>query len=691
MAGVGKSALALTIAHALAGRYPDGHLFVDLHGHSEQEPATAHEAVGELLRQLGVGPRETPDHPLDRIALWRRRMREARAIVLLDNAAGIAQVQPLLPVDGASLILVTSRTRLAPIDGATSLSLDLLDPPDAVELLRLTADRRDGDDTTAVAAIVEICGRLPLAIQLVGHRLRHRPQWTLIEMLTQLSEARPAPIAVSAEGHSTGAAFDLSYRHLSAPQQTLFRRLGLHPAGAFEVRAAAALLDLTAPATASLLEDLVEANLVQADIPGRYRMHDLVRVFAESLVAEPERRTAILRLLDSYLHTLEAAGLHLEARRSDCGASSPPAQVFRTAAEGAAWTHDNWSTIVALMNLAEQLGAHRHTALLARMAYRSADVFGRSADALRLAERALAATDALGDDELTAVTHWMVGALYLRLGRNADCRASLERATRLYERLGDERMLYGMRVHTATLLRHEGRLLDAVRLCEEVIGLARAGHDRLGEVTALIECAAALHELGRHEPARLLLVDAIGDLRRRGTNVLGVALGYLGSVHIALDQPAAAAIALVWARNLKRQHGNVGGAAETLSDYGRLLARRGEPEAALRHQQQAYDQVRALGDGYFEPIIGNHLGQTLTILGRCEEAAAHHRRAIQQAQQRHWPHEQARGHAGLAAALGRTEPDRARAARDRAIAMFIAAGLHPEAAQTAASAPLWTR
>ncbi|GIF48174.1 DNA-binding SARP family transcriptional activator [Asanoa ferruginea] len=693
MAGVGKSALALTVARSMVDRYPDAQLFVDLQGHSEQQPVSPHEALGTLLRQVEPARDRMPAYEFERLAAWQRALRGRRSIVVLDNAEATAQIEPMLNVDAACLILVTSRTRLAPVDGALSLSLDVLDPADAVELLRHTADDRVDDDAAAAAAIVALCGRLPLAIRLVGHRLRQRPRWTMSMMRERLVDAQRAPITISVEGYTASAAFQLSYRHLSERQQLMFRRLGLHPAGTFEVWAAAALIDLPVPDTTELLDDLVEANLVQADIPGRYRMHDLLRAFAATLVSTQEHRPATVRMLDGYLRTLEAAGHHLERHRppSDTVPAGGWLPQFGTAAEGAAWADANWSTIVTLVNIAERADAHRHTALLARMAYRSADVSGRSADGLQLAAQALAAADALGDDDLTATTHGMVAALYLRLGHNEQCRASIEWAIRHYENVGNEHRLHRLRVNQVTLLRHEGRHREAVRIAEDVLRLVRAAGDRLPEMGALLEGGAALHQLGRHEAARAMLVEAAHTVRDRDTHVLSIVLGWLGCVHIDLGQPAAAAIALTWAVSLKRQHGNLGGAAEALADLGRLFVVNGHPEIGLRQQQQAYEQARALDDGYYEPILSNHLGETLTVLGRHADALDYHRAALRLAERRRWPYERARAQAGIAAALRATDPRQADAAQAEAIGAFIAIGLDTEAAQAKISEPARVR
>ncbi|WP_433046762.1 BTAD domain-containing putative transcriptional regulator [Dactylosporangium sp. CS-033363] len=670
MAGVGKSALALTAAHAAGERFPDARLFINLRGHSEQPPLTAHEALGTLLRQLDPDPRGVPDQPADRVAQWRARLRDRRAVVVLDNAADSAQIEPLLPAGGEALVLVTSRARLSPEGGAVSVSLEPLAPDAAVELLRQTADERVSDDPEAAAAIVALCGRLPLAIHLVGHRLRHRPQWTPGMMQAQLAAAAPAPITVSVEGRTTAAAFALSYRHLSESRQRLFRRLGLHPAGAFAVWAAAALAELPADETEDLLDDLVEANLVQADLPGQYRLHDLLRVFAASLVGDEERASATVRMLDAYLSVLTDAGRRGEVRRWQ-----PRPRPFGSAASAATWTYANWSTITALIGVAEAVGAHRHTALLVRMVIRPASVAGRNSDALPLVDRALAAADALGDDELAADTHKMAGALFLAAGRPAECRASVERALALYSRLGNQPMADSMRAHMITLLRHEGRHGEAVRATEEAVAPARATGDRLAEAVALSEGANVLHELGRDREAKPMLLAAVRLLRDRKDDTLSITLGTLGSVLTTLGETAAATGVLLWAIRLKQQFGNVGGAAEALSDYGRLLAANGDPEAGLRLQQLAYRQASALDYDYFEPLIGNHIGATLSLLGRFPEAVTHHRKALRQARARQWPFQQARALAGLAVALRPTDPAAAETARTEAVALDRAIGI----------------
>jgi DNA-binding SARP family transcriptional activator len=656
MAGIGKTALALKTTEALTERYPDGHLYIDLHGHSDQQPVTGHEALHTLLRQLHIDPADIPDGGPERAALWRQRLDGRRSVVLLDNAASSTQIELLLPPDRGSLVLVTSRVQISSIDSAAAISLDVLSPGDAVELLRHAADQRVDEDFEAAAAITELCGRLPLAIRLAGHRLRQRHGWTVAMLQEQLGTARQAPLTVSVEGRSTAAAFDLSYRNLPVAQQQLFRRLGLHPAGTVEAWAAAALADVPVQTAVELLDGLVEANLVHADRPGRYRLHDLIHTYAESLVGDDERGPATVRMLDEYLNALATASGHLDSIAFWPTSMMAPAPreasrpAFQPAADDAGWALTNWSTIVALIHTAERAGTHRHTALLVRLAGRTADVAGRSGDALRLAEQALAAADALGDDDLAASTYRMVGSLYLRLGRHTECRISLERALRLHERRGDALGIHLVRFNTITLLRHEGRHDEALELTEKMLAqLQGVDDDRLLH-QAMATGAHVLHELERHDEAHRMLTATLSPVRPH-IYPLSIRLGLVGSINLARGHQGAAAVALLWAIRLSQSSGDVGGAAEALSDYGRVLAAQGELAAALRCQQRAYEQACALPDGYFVPTVANHLGATLTLLGRYDEALDLHRRALREAEQRHRPYEQTRANAGIAAAL----------------------------------------
>ncbi|MCG7529159.1 NB-ARC domain-containing protein, partial [Streptomyces sp. OfavH-34-F] len=322
MAGVGKTALAVATAQLLADAYPDGQLYIDLRGHSPAEdPLTARAALATLLRLLGAPAFSIPAELEGRTALWRTMLAGRRVVVVLDDATGPGQVRPLLPGGTSCLTIVTSRRHLTGIPQALSVALDVLPETDAVELFRRFAGEARTGDPGQIARIVRMCGLLPLAIELVAHRFRARPSWTLGVLAERLARSpeRLAEIHSADQEQEMARAFALSYRGLTAQQRTAFRLLGLHPGPEFTTPAAAALLDLPYDTTERLLEGLVACHLLREPVPDRYRYHDLLREYARSLSAsgdgERERRRALERLTDFYAATAGLADRTAYPRR----------------------------------------------------------------------------------------------------------------------------------------------------------------------------------------------------------------------------------------------------------------------------------------------------------------------------------------------------------------------------------------
>jgi len=243
MAGVGKTAFAVHAAHRLADRFPDGQIFLPLHGHTPgQHPVDPSDALASLLATAGVPAAQIPPRLEARMALWRDRLAEKQLLLILDDAADSEQVRPLLPGAGSSLVLVTSRRHLSALDDATTISLDTLPPWEAAGLLVRLAGRAGlSPDDPAVADITRLCGYLPLAIGMVARQLRHHPAWTPAGRAAELAEAVDRLELMATENLSVAAAFNLSYEDLTEDQQRLFRRLGLHPGADVDGYAAAAL------------------------------------------------------------------------------------------------------------------------------------------------------------------------------------------------------------------------------------------------------------------------------------------------------------------------------------------------------------------------------------------------------------------------------------------------------------------
>ncbi len=281
MAGIGKTALAVHAAHRLAPLYPDGQLFVDLRGHAPKAPVEPGTALARVLRTLGVPDEHIPWHPDDRAALYRSVLAGRRVLIVLDDAAGEHQLLPLLPAGPGCLVIVTSRRRLTCHGDARGLSLDVLPVTAGIALFTRLAglDRRAPSD--GLAEVVRRCGLLPLAIRIAAARLRARPAWGVRHLLDRLACDRLAELADGP--HSVAAALDRSYDRLPDEQRRVYRLLGSGGRAGFGADTAAALLDTSMPRARRLLDQLMDAHLLQETSPCWYRMHDLVHDHAAAL------------------------------------------------------------------------------------------------------------------------------------------------------------------------------------------------------------------------------------------------------------------------------------------------------------------------------------------------------------------------------------------------------------------------
>ncbi|MGW3418754.1 AfsR/SARP family transcriptional regulator [Streptomyces phaeochromogenes] len=331
-AGIGKTALAVHWAHQVRDRFPDGQLYVNLHGFDhDRQPLEPGAALELLLRSLGLAASEIPPHHETQSRMFRTLLAGRRMLVLLDNAASAEQVRPLLPGSPTCCVVVTSRNRLGDLvarDGAHALALDLLQPHEARALLGRTlgTDRVD-DDNHAADELIRLCGSLPLALRVAAARLAGDPALRTADLVAEMTEGNTLE-ALEPDSDANSplrTAFSVSYRVLAPGAGRLFRLLGLFPGAEFTTEAAAALLDVPLPQARRLIGALVSAHLIEPATVGRYRFHDLLREYAHecALVEEaaPDREAALERLLIWYLHatrTTAGAGLFPELPGSLC-------------------------------------------------------------------------------------------------------------------------------------------------------------------------------------------------------------------------------------------------------------------------------------------------------------------------------------------------------------------------------------
>ncbi|MFE7531843.1 BTAD domain-containing putative transcriptional regulator [Kitasatospora sp. NPDC057542] len=312
-AGVGKTTLAVDWAHRVRDRFPDGQLYADLHGYSLDAPLAPHTVLARFLRALGVPRDRIPTAPDEAAALYRSLLAERRLLVVLDNARDAEQVRPLLPGTPDCRTVVTSRTRLdglAVRNGARPLVLDVLPARQALELLaRIIGEHRTRAEPRAAAELTAACGRLPLALAVTASRLAACPDRSLTDHAAELLDAETRLSALQIEGDDTSAvraAFDLSYRSLPAEARALLRLLTLVPAVGIGSDAAAALAGAPAAAVRPVLDRLAAAHLLTLEERDRYRLNDLLRLYAAERcsveTSAAERRSALERLGSWYLH-----------------------------------------------------------------------------------------------------------------------------------------------------------------------------------------------------------------------------------------------------------------------------------------------------------------------------------------------------------------------------------------------------
>jgi tetratricopeptide (TPR) repeat protein len=693
-AGAGKTALAVRLAHEIRDRFPDGQLFVNLHGYDTGPPLGPQSALDRFLRALGVTPQAVPVELEERAELYRSLLAGRRVLVLLDNAATVGQIRPLLPGESGCLVLVTSRNRLSSLaarDGAQRVTLGLLTEAQAVALVEAnTAGYRNADDPGQVAELVRLCACLPLALRIAAARAAARPWMPLHELIAALRDESALWDALSTqdgeEADAVRAVFAWSYRALPPAAARVFRRLGLHPGPYFAVPAAAAVTGLEPEQVAGLLDLLVGAHLLEQTGAERYEFHDLLRAYAADQArreeSEDEQRAALTRLAAWYLHSVLAA-----VRAADT--FEPPElgpipdstivpMVFDDYASAMRWHHAEQANLLAvtraaatagfdqLDQLAWQLPAALHGLHVARnpiedwieMATLGVDAARRLGDqraeallqeSLGIAHKAAGRLDQaadhhhaaltlrneLGDRAGTAASVHRLGLIYLQRRDLEQARASFEQTLDFARQPGNEAWTVPALCCLAYVHADAGDLPSAARLAEQSLTeLAQAHRPAASylQVDPLLLLARIERESGRFEQAEARVAQA-------------------AAVVDPLDHPAL-------------EHA-------VLLERAQLAHAIGQREQALELYWRFVNLQRAAGDPAHQASAFDGIALTLRALGRLDEAIEFHQAAVllNRRPLRPWPLATALAH--LADALAETgESDRAESARAEAFALL---------------------
>ncbi|RSM93700.1 transcriptional regulator [Nonomuraea sp. WAC 01424] len=549
-AGMGKTALAVHAAGSLADLFPDGRFFLDLRG-MDATPLDSGSGLAQLLKALGVPDRRIPADERERAGHYRALLNERRCLIVLDNAASESQVRPLLPGGGPSMILITSRRPLAGLEGVHQVPLTQLADTEAATLLRaIVGEARSVAEPDAVDELVRLCGNLPLAMRIAGNRLQSRPGWTIKQLSGRLSDEERRLDNLAAGDLYVAAAFALSYEQLTPTARLTFRRLALSAAPDFGIPLTAVLMQLDLDDAEDTLEELVDLGLLTSPYAGRYRFHDLVRLYARAQLEkeEPaEDRLGARRRMESWL--LEVAVVAGRWFEPEYGAPPPDWRslvALDSRQEASGWLHAESTAWLEALRSAVKRGEHAMVVEVAGSMDWFSSLWIRWGHWREVFELSTGAARDLGDrvKEAVHLTH-LSWALSQCEGRMQEGEATALRALELALEVGDIRQQGLALLHASWTIRADPanleRELDYARRAADL--LLQAG-DLEGYPDARTAHIGALRRAGQAGEAvehGLALLATLRDPAYGGSPAitsyaLGATLGHLGTSYLALQR-----------------------------------------------------------------------------------------------------------------------------------------------------------
>jgi DNA-binding SARP family transcriptional activator/tetratricopeptide (TPR) repeat protein len=599
--GVGKTALAVHWAHRVADHYPDVQIYVNLRGHGPTEPITPAAAAESMLRALGVDSERIPADLEERSALLRSTLSRTEALIVLDNARDTEHVRPLLP-GRRGLVIVTSRNQLRGLsvhDGARRVTLRPLSQEQSIMLLaRTVGPRLVAEDPATVAAVVQLCDHLPLALAIVAERAQRAGSLAEVVAALENEQARLDTFDANEDNPHTNlrAALSWSYQALGPDASAMFRKLGLHPAGDIGVHTAAALAGVPVAAAQLALDRLVAAHLVEQRRQDRYELHDLIHLYAGETAGHDspaDRSAAYHRMLDWYLRAAAEADRTLNPRRRreflKPYAQTGPVPLFASREEANTWFEQEFD---CLRSVARWAAEHGFAAYAWRIAISMTTFFDHRIpwhDGVEFYEFAHAAAGAAGERHGEGYTLNSLGCIHLDQGSLSLARSFFLRSRAVFLKLAD----------------------------------------RFGEAMTTGNLSIVHGELGEAAPAKRYVTEAI-TLYESLNDPRGTALNLdnLGLAHIAAGDYPQAVECLKRSAVLLRELGELPVEAMTLQNLGRTYVHQRDWPNAVRAFRQSVALHRALGNRRWEAVVLADLGRALTEAGHQEIAGAILRTAL---------------------------------------------------------------
>ncbi|HWU07096.1 MAG TPA: BTAD domain-containing putative transcriptional regulator [Streptomyces sp.] len=616
--GVGKTTLAVHVAHQARRHFPDGQLYIDLQGAGARaaEPETV---LGAFLRALGTADSAIPDSLDERAALYRSTLDGRRILIVLDNAHDAAQIRPLLPGTEGCAALVTSRVRMVDLAGAHLVDLDVMSPEEALQLFtRIVGGERVRSEREAALDVVAACGFLPLAIRIAASRLAARRTWTVSVLAAKLADERRRLDELQAGDLAVKATFELGYGQLEPAQARAFRLLGLADGPDISLAAAAALLNLDLHTAEDLLESLVDTSLLESAAPGRYRYHDLVRLYARACAERDEqppvgRELALSRLLDFYLAT--AAGVYALERPGDrlvdhLEPTEYPGLSFGSRHSALDWLYTEATNLLACVRQSV------HPATLARavdLLYAALDLGESGANSKQYEAVAVAVREAVracGDPRAEGRAVMSLANVHQLAGRFDHADREAQEALRLAGTVDDPLPACWASNARGIIALYQNRHADGETFLNQAIEAFRSDGNRPGEASALCNLSRIHLATGRTDSAIDLatagieIYDSLGHALRgaNGRYALGMALTQSG-------KPAAAAEQLNEALAIFRDSRQRLWEGMSLFRLAEVDLVSGHPAQAAQFAELALTVLRGIGGEW-------RRGNVLTVLGR---------------------------------------------------------------------------
>lgn len=619
--GIGKSALAVHAGHRLAERFPDGQLYADLRG-AGTTPLRPMAVLGPMLRALGMRGEEIPDTLGEAAAAFRALTADSRVLVLLDNAGDAAQVRPLLPAGAGCAVLVTSRQVLANLDGATHRQLAVLAPEESLALLgTLVGAARVAADAAGAERLAELCGHLPLALRIAAARLAARPSWPAGELARRLDDATSRLDELQFADLGVRASFQVSYQSLVDDEVVAaYPLLSVLDVPDLSLPVAARLLDRDERRTERLLERLVDAQLLETPAPHRYRLHDLLRLFARELAEQSHtphaRAAAVTRAVEWYTATAWRTFRLLRPGDTRARANEDGGARFADAGAALAWLAAERANLVAAARQTGEPG-------LAQALFGFFQVHSHWHDLISVNQAALAAARRTGDLAAHAQACCDLNVAYDAQGRYEHAIRCLTEGLRIFRSLGDERGQGACLNGLGVVYDSQQRYAEAMACLAESLAVRQEAGDRFGQAQSLNNLGVVHKRLDQHAEAlrcyeRALDVCAeIGDHRMEA----GLLTNF-GEVYERQGRAAEALACHERSMLLFRRLGDRQGQALNLGNRSRLYQHRGNYGQARACLEECLAIQRDLGDRRGQAECLHQLGTLLHQVGDSAEARA---------------------------------------------------------------------